>query len=317
MSCENTTAPVDIKQSYQLCKDLCSYSFQYNANSSCTIVNKGDYLEIKTDGPDKIMFNKVPMQIASVRLYQPSLHSFGGSPADAELIIQHSTNAGSNVLVCRPIKASGSAGSSADFFSQFIPHVSDTSGGTTQVNVTKWSLNDVIPYGASFYYYLGPFPYPPCTSGVQGNSIIVYGADNAAVMNSSDMKTLQSLIDPSTPLAVVSNPTSALLYNGSGAENIADATSSSADKYDIYFDCDPITGVGDEGGEPGSISSITEPHEKHIGKSFEKFAKSPEGIFVWIILGLFIIWLFSYYLVGPLAQKVRRSLGGNPGRIAS
>jgi len=306
MSCKNTTAPVDIKQSYQLCKDLCAYSFEYNPNSSCTVTNMGDYLEIKTDGPDKATFNEVEMSVTNVRIYQPSLHSFNGSPADAEIIIQHSTNAGGNVLICRPIETGEAAGSSKGFFSQFIPHASDQEGDTTQVNVSKWSLNDVIPYKAPFYYYPGPFPYPPCTSGTNGNNIVVYGSDQAANMSQSDIRTLRSLIGRSTPLDVVADPTSALLYNRTGATS--GAAVGPDDKYDIYMDCDPITGL-DAGGQVIGAPSL-EPQKEHIGRSFEKFARSPAGVFVWILLGLFIVWLFVMYMLPGIAERVKFLLPG-------
>ena len=99
MSCTNTNAPVNMKATNQYCNVECSYDFKYNPNSSCTVTNRGNYLEIATDGPDKASFNMGPMAVRSVRLYQPSLHTFNGARAAAELIIQHSTNAGQNVLV--------------------------------------------------------------------------------------------------------------------------------------------------------------------------------------------------------------------------
>lgn len=311
MSCTNTDAPVNMKATNQYCDVECSYDFKYNPNSSCTVTNRGNYLEITTDGPDTASFNMGPMAVRSVRLYQPSLHTFDGSRAAAELIIQHSTNSGENVLVCRPIKASEAAGASKNFFTQFVEHSPATDGAAATVNVVNWSLNDVLPYGAPFYYYSGPFPYPPCTGGGGGNHIIVYGAQTAGNMSSSDMETLQRLISASAGLAVIASPTITLMYNKAGAGNPAGA---SGDLYDIYMDCDPITGVGAEAKVAGSSGAAVKGGlgkvnaKLNLTQSFEKYAKSPVGVFTWIILGLLLIYLFVKYMLPVLATKLKQAL---------
>ena len=55
MSCSSN--PVNIKTTKQICREDCSYSFDYNANSSAIISNMGDYLDIKVDGKNTVKFN--------------------------------------------------------------------------------------------------------------------------------------------------------------------------------------------------------------------------------------------------------------------
>lgn len=316
MSCNNTTAPVNIKSSSQLCQDLCAYSFEYNPTSSCSAENMGDYIKITTDGPNNLSFNMIPMSVVDVRLYQPSLHSFNGDQADAELIIQHSTDIGGNVLVCRPIRESDDLGASNDFFAKFIPHVPlSIADGPASINVMNWSLNDIIPQGAAYYYYLGPFPYPPCTSNAGGNSIVVFDSNSAGNMTTTDMERLRSLITASEPLAIPQTPATDLLYNKSGATH---PLGSSTDLYDIYMDCSPITGVGSpkgsEGGGSGGLGTgVQLPHSDDLGASFEKYAKSPTGIVMWIIIGFIIIYLFVRFIFPIIAGKLRRWVPGVSG----
>ena len=57
MSCSSN--PVNIKTTKQICREDCSYSFDYNANSSAIISNMGDYLDIKVDGKNTVKFNAI------------------------------------------------------------------------------------------------------------------------------------------------------------------------------------------------------------------------------------------------------------------
>ena len=70
MSCDSN--PVNIRYTEQICKQDCSYQFDYNANSSAVVENLVNYLEIKVDGSNTVKFNSYDIKLSSVRLYQPS-----------------------------------------------------------------------------------------------------------------------------------------------------------------------------------------------------------------------------------------------------
>ena len=76
MSCD--TGPVNIRDTKQVCKEECSYKFDYNPNSSAIVTNNNTYLDIKVDGKNTIRFNDYKIMLNDVRLYQPSLHLFDG-----------------------------------------------------------------------------------------------------------------------------------------------------------------------------------------------------------------------------------------------
>ena len=85
MSC--TLVPVNMRDNTkQICKEECSFKYNYNANSSAIVTNMVDYLDIKVDGSNKVKFNSYTVNLKEVRLYQPSIHLFDGSQTDAELI---------------------------------------------------------------------------------------------------------------------------------------------------------------------------------------------------------------------------------------
>ena len=55
------------------------------------------------------------MEVHEIRIYTPSLHTYDGVRAEAEMIIVHS-GFGKNLLVCIPMKSSDGTGSGASTF---------------------------------------------------------------------------------------------------------------------------------------------------------------------------------------------------------
>ena len=91
--------------------------------------------------------------------YKPSLNNYYGSKVDAELIINHTTNGGNNLLVCIPIKASSAKSNSSTMMQPIIQLAPiDESHGPTNVNVPNYTLNNVVP-SAPFYNFIGTLPY--------------------------------------------------------------------------------------------------------------------------------------------------------------
>jgi len=247
MSCN--TGPVNIRDTKQVCKEECSYKFSYNKNSSAMVINQNTYLDIKVDGNNNIGFNDYKVTLNDVRLYQPSLHLFDGQQVPAELIISHS-GYGHTILVCIPIIAGNGRGKSNSFFEQLIPNITPNTDKTTpnkqSINVSKWSLNDVIP-SSTFYFYVGKYPYPPCNGKV---NVIVFGKNNAARISSKDLKLLQALISPvnysqTQTLAGVAKKTPMLMVNAAsvGGGGGALGPHAQAQDYFIFDECQPVDGM--------------------------------------------------------------------------
>jgi len=298
MSCDNFDSTINIVKTNQKCHSDCLFEYKYSTSTSCMLVNNGDYLEIKTDGNDTLLFNKMNMGIVDVRVYQPSIHLFNGSSADGEIIIQQS-GGGSNLLVCIPIMAEASSGPSTTFFSQIMPYIPSEENQPQSVNVSNWSLNQLINYNVPYYYYLGAFPYEPCNGKV---SVIVYDIKNAAKITSKDMEYLTSAISATAASNVVNPNQGLLIYNEKGAQ---DPEGSGDDDFDIV-NCIPIDGmdVGPDGSPDSNSSS---------GSIFNKINTKNDYI---LIIGLFLAGLvltyFGVYLVMPwMVHKYTGSYSGS------
>ena len=106
MSCKIATAPINISSGVrEPCQKMCDLQYNYG-HSSCTVTNKSTYLDISCyDGYNTIDFGITgSVNPVSVRLYRPSLNSYDGFKADAELIITH-TGGGRNLYICIPVNS--------------------------------------------------------------------------------------------------------------------------------------------------------------------------------------------------------------------
>ena len=152
MSCPTATAPIDISLSKITgkCDYKCSFSFQYN-NSSCVVINRGDYLSLSYDKSSSppVLYNTAGYDVQELRIYTPSLHSYNNSKTDGELIIVHTSNTGANpLLVCIPIKSNNTSSISALFFKTTIDTAANSApadGESTTVNIPKYNLTKLIP----------------------------------------------------------------------------------------------------------------------------------------------------------------------------
>ena len=256
--------PVNIKDMKQTCKEQCSYKYEYDPHSSVKVKSRTEHLVIKVDGDNTVTFNKYDLELdqmegddttkwdewGAVKIFQPSIHLFDGKQADGEIIISHS---GSNnrVFVCVPIMLGEGAGVSNNFFSQIIPYISSVEH-VQNINVSKWSLNDVVPVG-SFFFYNGAMPYQPCTKnvGVRMN-IIVFGLESAATINKEDLTKLQSLISPigysnaEIIKSIASKVPLILMNKAGGAGGGAMGPSTQGSEYVVMEDCQYIDGMGND-----------------------------------------------------------------------
>jgi len=300
MSCSSYDSTINIIQTNQNCDADCMYSYKYNTSSSCILNNRGEYLEIQTDGPDDVKLNGLGMSVTETRLYRPSIHLFNGSQAPAELIIQHG-GAGQNLLVCIPIQINTGSGPSNKFFTQILPYVSSTKNEARTVNVSNWSLNQVLNYNIPYYYYLGPFPYEPC-NGRQ--STIVFDLQHSAKINQSDFDLLEGQISttPSPQSKIRKSSTEMLIYNSAGTRT---PTDSGGVDFDIV-ECVPLTGMEDGGSGGGGGG----------GKNGSMFGKlsSPTGstaIFAYVLLGLIVIYFLVYVIFPALVHKLTGTGGSS------
>ena len=118
MACSTSNSPVDISPAnlvagpdseYSVCAEKCAYRYDY-PDSTCNVTNEGEYLKIRyTRGNSApVHYNSFALEVEELRLYTPSLHTYDGQHAAAELVIVH-RGAGQALLACIPIVTSTSS----------------------------------------------------------------------------------------------------------------------------------------------------------------------------------------------------------------
>jgi hypothetical protein len=193
-----TNAPINLSTSItQQCSSKCNLEYNYGL-SSCSVTNKNTYLDILAyDGNNTVNSDMIgqSLTVTGSRLYAPSLNSYNGFKADAELIITH-TGGGKTLYICIPVVTSEKEGLSAKWFSQVIPFlVGLKKNDSNSINVSNFTLNDVIPKAAFTIYENGTFDFGGCA---EDNIIILFHKNVAINMKSKDYRALTKIIVPSS-----------------------------------------------------------------------------------------------------------------------
>lgn len=246
MSCDSATAPINIVKSISSKCDLkCSVKFNYDV-TSIRAENKGDYVRLAFDPQTipPVLFNAQKYIVQEARIYQPSLHTFGGQHMAAEMVITHQNQTSNqNLLVCVPISNGGGASSSLDVIIKQVTQKANTKGSSTNITGSTFSLKQIVP-NKPFYNYAGTLPYPPCNGTYE---YIVFDKTNAQMISDNTWNNLTKIITPS--VYSTHNPVGGLFYNDIGPSSLADGD-------DIYIECNP---TGDDGsiliGVPKVIST--------------------------------------------------------------
>ncbi len=182
-TCDNASAPLNLIKDLSLL-EKCTVNCEYKANYPIcrgSALNKGDHISIKLDScKADVTYNRAKFGLYEIRVYEPSLHSWGGEKAGGEIVIRHKikTVIGTKpeeLLVCIPLEVGNvDEGGWLDFI-PIIPDYHESGNQEVSINITQWTLNSIIPKG-NYYTYQGTTPFVPCASKVD---IVVYGLDQA------------------------------------------------------------------------------------------------------------------------------------------
>tara|TARA_Y100000591_G_C21853830_1_gene713495 strand:+ start:1654 stop:2580 length:927 start_codon:yes stop_codon:yes gene_type:complete len=291
MSCKITTAPINLPTGVNE-KGGVNTDFTYNyAASSCSVTNKKTYLDINCyDGMNTVHSGLTgDLYVSSVRLYKPSLNTYDGRKADAELIITHS-GGGKNLYICIPITSTTSSGGTVEWFRQFVPFSPSQSGSSKSVNVSSFTLNTIIPKAAYIVYEGGTFDWGCSKQDV----MILFTLSNGINMSYRDLKTLGNIIKPAS-YNVLPVPTY-LKFNSRGTT--AGPGKKSSSKKSSTLTCTPII---DRDG-----NNIESPDQTTWVSTINKDSINLDKINKWwnvilgIILGIIVIGIVIYSL-----RKVR------------
>jgi hypothetical protein len=344
-SSDNCLSPVNISStdpSIKECNIYCTYYYDYNDSSCIVSVNKndpsGNYLEIKYDLKNsgtspQVGFNGENYNVSSIRLYQPSLHTYDGQYVPAELLIFHDgpTYKGGNskkLIVSIPYQ-SGNASSNytssksggrvleniiSDFYklSSPPPTTTTTSPAVTMVtpptspqnlNINNFNLGNFIP-NTQYYYYVAPeLPkFGICQKEITTNYILFDITKGAQYISSESIAKLQGLISKSA-FPVRKNT----LFRSSKFPN---SDSIAAKANDIYIDCKPTGTEGEELYKPASdsqekVSSVSKMVESLKNSEIVQFLAS-------IILSILLIFVIKkmFFRKSETANSFTSSSGG-------
>ncbi len=302
MKCKNPTSPVNITTNTAIeYTGKCRYSFNYSrTNISARIPNK-NYIEYNltqttsNKGTGDAIFRNADYLIDNIRLYRPSLHTYGGSKADAELIISHNniTNSSGSLMVCVPISKGSRPFNSA--LNNLITGVANLCPGVSECESSKVTLdkriplNDLVLY-KPFYSYKGTPLYGPC-NGTQ-DYVVFYISDALGISDSTYTK-LTELINETN---FETYNEAEIFYNKDGPFKDNEGGTD-----DIYIECKP-TGVSED-------EMLVNMGDKDMSSSIRKYIKSESFETLLIIFAVFI----AIIILLKVANIIFNKLGGIKG----
>ena len=289
MACPNATSPVNIsKNTAGTCNLKCDFSQQYTI-SSVNAENKGDYIRYTVSSlTPQVTFNKEQYNVSELRLYQPSLHRYGGIQCDGELLISH-TNVKQNtsLCICIPIVSGGNTVSIIDTLIGQVIDRANSTGGQTAIGLSNFNLANVVP-NTPYYNYTGTLPILPCIGEIQ---YIVFDKSNAISVTSKTITGLKKIITAHT-YGVHKNP-NGIFYNEHGP--------SQGTLDDIYIECNPT-------GSDGKMYASTEDTP-----SSSSSAVSSSSLTQWLfpLMGV-ILFIILIYVAPPIVNSIAKSMVKKP-----
>lgn len=304
------SSPVNISStdpSIKECNVYCTYQYEYNDSACVVSVNKsdpsGNYLDIKYDlknngSSHHVTFNGVGYNVTSIRVYQPSLHTYDNQRAPMELLIFHDGGVSDKLVVSIPYQ-SGSASSdytSSKTGSQVLQNIindysklspsppSSSSSNSQNLNIKNFNLNNFIP-NTRYYYYIGTeLPkFGVCTQPNSTKYVLFDMHKGGQYISSDAISKIQNLIAAST-FPVKTNT----LYKSAKFPN---SNSAAAKSNEIYIDCNPTGAKGEELYKPANNSSN---EISGINKMLDGLKNSGVVQFlVSIIVSIIVIWVIK------------------------
>ena len=187
------------------CDSKCSYAFKYTESNS-TATNNGVMINLTYDSASvpPVIYNNEKYAVGNISIVSPSIHLFNGTNKPGEIIITHNPVKGGNILeVCIPFTSSVDSSTASQLITDIISKVASNApseGDSTNLNMTSFSLQNIIPKKPFFSYLNGTTDY------------IVFGDLESIPLSASTITTLQQIIQPFS----INTPGGDLFYNSKG-----------------------------------------------------------------------------------------------------
>jgi carbonic anhydrase len=304
------TSPININStdpSMNECNVYCTYGYDYN-DSVCVVSRdpSGNYLDIKYDLKNsgtnsQVIFNGESYNVTSLRLYQPSLHTYDGKQAPVELLIFHDGGVSNKLVISIPYQSgSGSTSyTSSKIGGQILETIindyskfslssssSSSSSNTQNLNITNFNLNNFIP-NSQYYYYVGTelLNSGVCSQPKSTNYILFDLTKGGQYISSDAISTLQNLISKSA-FPIQTNT----LYKSAKFPN---SNSAAAKSSEIYIDCNPAGSEGEEIYKPAPIDNSSSETSSIANLLNGLRTSGIVQFIVSIIVSIILIWVIK------------------------
>ena len=276
----NATAPIDIPTKGNVNPIAGTFNCVYDANmlsgQPVSLAQDLSHLAIKCNSNNSQVsfYTTGTYTPTEIRIYKPSLHTYNGAAADAELLIVHSINPSNQardsdgLIVSVPISLSSGADPGLDAIVQAANTlnagtVAMTSSAAVNQDV---NANNFIPAKA-YYVYNGTLPYDSCS----GNYYYAVFADPIAVTGP-----INNLVASGIKVA----PAPALLQKSKGGPTTLASDSGDAEEFVLY---EVVTPNNDDSNAQSSSNTSTS-----TGSDVARFTTVNV---LWGILIMFVLWV--------------------------
>ena len=306
MSSCNATAPIDLPTKGNVNPIAGTFNCVYDANmlagQPVSLAQDLSHLAIKCNSNNSQVsfYTTGTYTPTEIRIYKPSLHTYNGAAADAELLIVHSINPGNQgnqsrdsdgLIVSVPISLSSGADPGLDAIVQAANTlnagtVAMTSSAAVNQDV---NTNNFIPAKA-YYVYNGTLPYDSCS----GNYYYAVFADPIAVTGP-----INNLVASGIKVA----PAPALLQKSKGGPTTLASDSGDAEEFVLYEVVNPNSN------DDSNAQSSSNPSTTSTGSDMARFTTVNVlwGILIMCVLGL--VYLFVNFDV------IKKYMAGNGNNI--
>jgi carbonic anhydrase len=283
MSCN---VPINIvRQQTDKCNLKCKLWYNYG-NSSCLLRNAKDQLIITYDGKSDVMFNSIPYTPNEIRIFKPSIHSYDGEYAEAEMIIAHSGGM-NGLLICIPITITETNSNKGTTLVEDIIKNTTNSSEAATLNIQDFNANSLIPK-SSYFSYVGPLPYGTCQPDANAQYVVFHHKQGSITVGKETIDNLGNLInDAYIPIYEGKSffNEKGTIQNGFGGDG------------QIYIDCQPT----DEDSE------VVYQEPTHPPMNLEWLWAS-----LFIIIGICLAMLLSKIagsIFGPINLDIKKNIG--------
>lgn len=179
-------SPIHLSQgSAKPCKGTCDLKVDDTNVTTASVAISDEGFVMHGQSLGSCTYNNKLYTCVMLTINHPSHHTIEkNSQADGEVVAIFVNGPVDAIQVCVQFYVNPSPGPSIDFFKQIVPYASGTQ--QTLVNLSGWSLQQMIPDDGSFYTYDGSTMYQPCYPAetiVFKNSINIDQTDFALLVN--------------------------------------------------------------------------------------------------------------------------------------